>query len=142
MCARLHAPVCPGHLGVSVPCPVGISVQHAGATTLTPRLPSLSPACQSRHGSGCHCHGPLVDLTFPISFGPLFLTLTPPHPRTMAWPEPRVSQRAGCLRLGVNRKGCGSGWELGVGLGGPRESLAEVAKLSIYARLPSSSGGL
>ena len=96
---------------------------------------------QSLHASGYHCLGSLVYLTSPISFGPPLLTLIPPNPRTMDWSEPRVSQRAGCLRLGVNRKGCGSGWELGGGgQGGPRDSLARVAPLSISAWLPSSSG--
>lgn len=62
----------------------------------------------------------------------------------MAWFEPRVSQRAGGLCLGVNRKGCGSGWELGGLWGGmvPGRARNKGARLSISARCPSSSGDL
>jgi len=125
---------------VSVWCPVGTPVWHAGVTTPTPRLPSLSLACRSRCASGCPCLGSLVWVTSPISSGPLFLTLTPLHPRTMAWSEPSMSQRTGCLRLGVNRKGRGSGWEPGDGVAPGRA--AEGTRLTISVRLPSSSGGL
>lgn len=132
-------------MSLSLPGPLSAGPTHLLGSVQSPVRVQTARASLPIQDPWLGCHLPVlplvsVSLTVPTRLGP-GASLLPPFPSpppTMLWSGPRVSQRAGCLHVGVNRKGCGLDWE-------PRDRREEGTPLTerpAQGQRPSNSRSL